>query len=138
MGDEEVPFLGNTEVLVKVNASSQNYHDLLVVRGLIPTQDNRVPLSDCGGQIVATGRLQTRWNIGDNVISCCYSDWVEGKPQTKLLSFIGEHLDGYATEYIAVEETSLTVAPKGWSALESATLPCAGLTAWRSLVEEGR
>lgn len=135
--DVDIPELGATEVLVKVNASSLNYHDLLVVRGLIPTSDKRVPLSDCGGQIVAVGTAQSRWEIGDNVISCCYPDWIEGKPQAKLLSFIGEHQDGYATEYIAVKETAITRAPDGWEAIESATLPCAALTAWRALVDEG-
>ena len=34
------------EVVIKVAASSLNYHDLMVARGLIPTADRRVPLSD--------------------------------------------------------------------------------------------
>ena len=40
------PNLANDEVLMKIHASSLNYHDLMVALGLIPTDDKRVPLSD--------------------------------------------------------------------------------------------
>jgi NADPH:quinone reductase-like Zn-dependent oxidoreductase len=33
---------------------------------------------------------------------------------------------------------ALTRAPKGYSHAESATLPCAGVTAWRGLVTQGK
>jgi NADPH:quinone reductase-like Zn-dependent oxidoreductase len=125
------------QVIIEVAASSLNYHDLLVALGQIPTEDGRVVLSDCAGKIVSVGADVTRWKIGDSVMSCCYPHWVDGPPKAKLLSFIGDNEDGYATEYIAIGENSITTIPSGWSMAEAATLPCAGLTAWRALVEQG-
>jgi NADPH:quinone reductase-like Zn-dependent oxidoreductase len=83
------------------------------------------------------GDAVTRWKVGDTVMSCCYPHWVEGPPQYQLLSFIGDNEDGYSTEYMAISEKSITHTPKGWTMAEAATLPCAGLTAWRALVELG-
>ncbi len=133
----EVPTLNDHQVLVRVQASSLNYHDLLVALGKIPTDNNRVPLSDCGGEIVDIGNAVSKWKIGDQVMSSCFPNWLDGQPRPELLSFIGDHQDGYACEYIAIAETALTATPKGWSALQAATLPCAGLTVWRALIDEG-
>ena len=70
-------------------------------------------------------------------MSVCFPKWVEGRPKREYMSFIGDNEDGYATEYIALPETAVTKIPQGWSPTEVATLPCAGLTAWRALVDEG-
>jgi len=126
------------QVIIKVAASSLNYHDLLVALGQIPTEDGRVVLSDCAGEIVAVGEGVSLWSIGDSVMSCCYPNWIEGPPQYQLLSFIGDNEDGYSTEYIAISEKSITRTPKDWTMAEAATLPCAGLTAWRALVNDGK
>jgi len=133
----EKPTPKSDQVVVKVAASSLNYHDLLVALGQIPTDDGRILLSDCAGEIVAVGDAVTRWKVGDTAMSCCYPHWVEGPPQDKLLSFIGDNEDGYSTEYMAISEKSITRTPKGWTMAEAATLPCAGLTAWRALVDLG-
>ena len=60
------------QVIIKVAASSLNYHDLLVALGQIPTEDGRVMLSDCAGEIIAVGEDVSLWSIGDSVMSCCY------------------------------------------------------------------
>ena len=117
---------------------SLNYHDLMVALGLIPTEDKRVPLSDAAGEIVEIGNEVTKWKSGDQVMSMCFPNWVSGAPKYELLSFIGDNQDGYATEYIAIPETALTKIPNNLNLKEAATLPCAGLTAWRALVDEGK
>ena len=132
------PSLNSDEVLLKVSASSLNYHDLMVALGLIPTEDKRVPLSDAAGEIVEIGNEVTKWKSGDQVMSMCFPNWVSGAPKYELLSFIGDNQDGYATEYIAIPETALTKIPNNLNLKEAATLPCAGLTAWRALVDEGK
>lgn len=132
------PSLNSDEVLLKVSASSLNYHDLMVALGLIPTEDKRVPLSDAAGEIVEIGNEVTKWKSGDHVMSMCFPNWVSGAPKYELLSFIGDNQDGYATEYIAIPETALTKIPNNLNLKEAATLPCAGLTAWRALVDEGK
>ena len=126
------------QILIKVSSSSLNYHDLLVAQGQIPTEDGRVILSDCAGEVVEIGSAVTKWEVGDIVMSSCYPHWIEGAPEYQLLSFIGDNEDGYSTEYMAISEKSVTRIPNGWTRPEAATLPCAGLTAWRALVDEGR
>ena len=132
------PRIKENEILVKVAASSLNYHDLLVALGSIPTEDKRVLLGDASGEVVEVGNSVSKWNKGDQIMSACFPKWIEGQPKREFLSFIGDNEDGYATEYIALPETAVTKAPLGWSPAEVATLPCAGLTAWRALVEEGK
>ena len=135
--EAENPKPGSKDVLLKVNASSLNYHDLMVALGLIPTEDKRVPLSDSAGEIVEIGEEVTKWKSGDKVMSMCFPNWVNGPPKYELLSFIGDNQDGYATEYISIPETAITKIPNNLTLKEAATLPCAGLTAWRALVDEG-
>ena len=55
MENVDSPSLANDEVLMKIHASSLNYHDLMVALGLIPTDDKRVPLSDGAGEILEVG-----------------------------------------------------------------------------------
>ncbi len=136
--DTETPSLKDNEVLLKVHASSLNYHDLMVALGLIPTEDKRVPLSDAAGEILEVGKNVSKWTVGDKVMSMCFPNWVSGPPKYNLLSFIGDNQDGYATELISIPESAITKIPSNLNFKEAATLPCAGLTAWRALVDEGR
>ncbi len=136
--DTETPSLKDNEVLLKVHASSLNYHDLMVALGLIPTEDKRVPLSDAAGEILEVGKDVSKWTVGDKVMSMCFPNWVSGPPKYNLLSFIGDNQDGYATELISIPESAITKIPSNLNFKEAATLPCAGLTAWRALVDEGR
>ena len=106
--------------------------------GLIPTDDGRVLLGDAAGEVVEIGSAVKSWQVGDKVMSACFPNWIDGPPRYELLSFIGDNQDGYATEYIAIQETAVTKMPSKWTLQEAATLPCAGLTAWRALVDEGR
>ncbi len=46
---------GPGQVLVRVRASSLNFHDNLNLMGLLPGPWPRVPMSDGAGEIVATG-----------------------------------------------------------------------------------
>ena len=39
------------EIVVRVRASSLNFHDYAVVMGMIPTPDGRVPMSDGAGTV---------------------------------------------------------------------------------------
>ena len=135
--EAEMPIPKPDEVVIKISASSLNYHDLMVALGLIPTDDKRVPLSDAAGKIVEVGSDVSTWQVGDEVMSVCFPNWQSGPPKYELLSFIGDNEDGYATEIIAIPETAITKIPNNLSFSEAATLPCAGLTAWRALVDEG-
>ena len=135
--DADVPKPKSNQIVIKIAASSLNYHDLLVALGFIPTDDRRVPLSDAAGEIVKIGSDVKDWKVGDHVMSVCFPNWQNGAPKYELLSFIGDHEDGYATEYIAIQETAVTKMPSYMNFAQAATLPCAGLTAWRALVDDG-
>ena len=136
--ETDKPLVGENQILIKVAASSLNYHDLMVALGLIPADDKRVVLGDAAGEIVEIGSNVSKWEIGDSVMSACFPNWIDGPPKYEYLSFIGDNEDGYATEYISIKETAVTKMPENWTAVEAATLPCAGLTAWRALVDEGK
>jgi NADPH:quinone reductase-like Zn-dependent oxidoreductase len=132
------PACGPKDVLIRVHASSINFHDQLVVRGVIATQSGRIPFSDGAGQIVEVGKQIRRFRAGDSVIGCFFPRWIHGDPDVHSLREIsGETVDGFAAQYVACPAESVTHAPKGWTHAESATLPCAGVAAWRALVVNG-
>jgi len=127
------------EVLVRVRASSLNYHDFIVVLGGIPTPDGRIPMSDGAGEVVAVGEGVTKWKVGDKVISLFFPNWQSGQVEAAgFASVPGDGADGFGCELYAGPETAFTRMPKGWTFDEAATLPCAALTAWRGMYVETR
>ena len=129
---------GAGEVQVRVRASSLNYHDYLVVTGVIKTDDGRIPMSDGAGDVVAVGAGVKEFKAGDRVVSTFYQDWHDGAPAGNGFAFVpGDGIDGFACEYATVPAVGLTHAPKGYSYEEAATLTCAGVTAWRALAVNG-
>lgn len=137
---------GTGEAVVRVRASSLNYHDYLVATGAIPTAVGRIPMSDGAGEIVEMGPPaeshasdpSAQFQVGDHVVGTFYRDWRDGEATPeKLKGVVGEQVDGYACEFATVPAAALTHAPRGYSHQESATLPCAGLTAWQALFGDG-
>ncbi len=127
------------EILVKMHASSLNYHDYIVVIGGIKTPDGRIPMSDGAGEVLAVGEEVTEFAVGDSVVSTFFPNWPDGRPIEGGFSGVpGDGADGYARERVVAPVTSFTRAPRGYSHAEAATLTCAGLTAWRALVVEGQ
>lgn len=140
---------GPGEVLVRVHASSLNYHDYVVVIGEIPTADGRVPMSDGAGEVVEVGpplddgtgaapAPSSTFQPGDRVMSLFFPRWHDG-PVTKERTdgVPGDNVDGFAGEFVTVPATWLTRQPRGYAHGEAATLPCAALTAWRALMVDG-
>ncbi|KJS24163.1 MAG: NADPH:quinone oxidoreductase [Hyphomonadaceae bacterium BRH_c29] len=133
------PTPGPGQVLVRVRASSLNYHDFVVVLGGIPTPDGRIPMSDGACEVVALGEGVTRWKVGDKVLSLFFPGWQSGQIEAAgFQSVPGDGADGFGAELVAAPETAFTRMPEGWTFEEAATLPCAALTAWRGLVNEAR
>ncbi len=122
------------EITVKVKASTLNYHDYAVVKGMIPTVQGRIPMSDGAGVVTAVGDRVTEFAVGDHVVSTFFPDWLDGEPpQTAFTRVPGDGIDGYAREAITTPTHWFTRAPSGYRHAEAATLTCAGLTAWRAL-----
>lgn len=129
---------GPGEIAVRLRASSLNYHDYAVVKGILPTADLRIPMSDGAGEVTAVGAGVSGFQLGDLVVSTFFPDWIDGTPpEGGFYRVPGDGIDGYAVEQAVGPATAWTKAPAGYSAAEAATLTCAGLTAWRALFVNG-
>ncbi|GAB5414154.1 MAG: NAD(P)-dependent alcohol dehydrogenase [Congregibacter sp.] len=125
------------EVQVRVHASSLNFHDYLVATGLLPTAPGRVPMSDAAGEVTAVGSEVSDFEVGDRVISHFFPNWASGTPDLQTLQGVpGDHVDGFASHTVTMSGAAFSKVPDYLSYAQAATLPCAGLTAWRALVEE--
>lgn len=125
------------EVCVRVRANSLNYHDYAVVSGVLPVADGRIPMSDGAGEVVAVGAGVTRFAVGDAVMSTFFPHWPAGPVSAARARGVpGDHIDGYAAEFVCMPESAFTRIPAGYDWAEAATLPCAALTAWRALFVE--
>jgi NADPH:quinone reductase-like Zn-dependent oxidoreductase len=128
---------GPGEVQVRVHASSLNFHDYVVAVGLLPTAAGRVPMSDGAGEISALGEGVDEFAVGDRVISHFFPNWVDGGPDLARLQGVpGDHVDGFACQTVTMPARAFSPMPEHMSFAEAATLPCAGLTAWRAVMEE--
>ena len=133
------PVAGPGQILVRVRASSLNFHDFAVVAGMIRTPDGRIPMSDGAGEVVAVGEGVSRFAVGDHVLSAFFPNWPAGRPMLeRIIGVPGDHADGFAAELVAMPASACARMAKGWSCSEAATVPCAALTAWRALMVEAR
>ncbi len=137
IGERPDPTPGAGEICVRVHASSLNFHDYAVVSGMLPVSDGRIPMSDGAGVVAAVGAGVTRFAVGDKVMSTFFPNWAGGPVSGEHTRGVpGDHVDGFAAEYVALPATAFTRIPRGYSFEEAATLPCAALTAWRALFVE--
>jgi NADPH:quinone reductase-like Zn-dependent oxidoreductase len=137
--DEDRTEPGPGELLVRIRASSLNVHDDMVVLGKIPFADGRIPMTDGAGEVMSVGENVDEFTVGDNVVSTFWPYWLGGEmtPATRR-DIPGDSIDGYAREYVCMPAHAFTKAPAGYTHVEAATLPCAGVTAWRGLVVCGQ
>ncbi|MCC6980870.1 MAG: NAD(P)-dependent alcohol dehydrogenase, partial [Candidatus Melainabacteria bacterium] len=134
------PKIGPLDVLVRMKAASLNYRDILVSTGVynpgIPLP--RIPLSDGAGEVVEVGSSVTRFKVGDRVSPNFMTEWLAGKINATVKSSdLGGTIDGVLRELAVFNERSLVRIPEHLSYAEAATLPCAAVTAWNGLVENG-
>ncbi|MEN1942049.1 NAD(P)-dependent alcohol dehydrogenase [Luteimonas sp. MJ174] len=129
---------GAGEITVRVRASSLNFHDYMVVKGITGPSERRIPMADGAGEVTAVGEGVTEFAVGDHVVSTFFPEWLDGEaPEGGFSRVPGDGVDGFAREQVTAPVTAFTHAPRGWSHAEAATLTTAGLTAWRALMEDG-
>jgi NADPH:quinone reductase-like Zn-dependent oxidoreductase len=131
---------GAGQVAIRVRAVSLNYRDLLMARGHYnPRQPlPLIPCSDGAGEVVEVGEGVTGLEVGDRVATIFSQTWLGGPPTAeKLRGTLGGPLDGTLTERIVLDATGVVRVPDHLSDLEASTLPCAAVTAWSALVEQG-
>ncbi|TNE57803.1 MAG: NAD(P)-dependent alcohol dehydrogenase [Alphaproteobacteria bacterium] len=140
MVERDQPKPGYGQIVIMMKAASLNYRDLITVGGGYgrSVQTPLVPLSDGCGEVIEVGEGVTRFQVGDRVAPCFFTDWVSGPVTLEgLISSLGGGRDGVAQELMVLDQHGAVRVPDYLSDLEAATLPCAALTAWRGLMVEG-
>ncbi len=114
-------------VVIRVRASSFNYHDVFTVQGM---PGIKVPLPvviglDMAGEIAEIGDGVSGWSVGDRVLV---------NPVNKKKGLMGEMMDGGMAEFCLVAADQLIRMPDGVSFEEAAALPVAYGTAHRMII----
>lgn len=140
LAEAKLPALGPRDVQVKIHASSLNYRDLMTV--LHPSGRVELPLvpnSDGAGEVLAVGTDVSEFVTGDRVATLFFQRWSDGDVTTAAMqSALGGALNGVLGEEVVLNADGLIKLPTHLSYAEGATLPCAALTAWHSIIEKGR
>jgi len=113
------------EVLVKLRASSLNWHDVIIRqtgRGLITPS---ILGMDGAGMRLDTG--------DDTIIYPCLQWGIDETAPAKDYSILGDSTGGTYADLVSVPTENLFCKPKHLSWEEAAALPCAGLTAYRAM-----
>src|SRR5215510_8314565 len=127
VGDYRVPQVAEGHVVIRVKASSFNYHDVFTVRGM-PGINVPLPVIiglDMAGEIAEVGSGVTGWKAGDRVLV---------NPVNKKKGLMGEMLDGGMAEYCLIAADQLVAMPAGVSFEQAASLPVAYGTAHRIII----
>jgi NADPH:quinone reductase-like Zn-dependent oxidoreductase len=139
--DRPVPEPGDRDVVVQIKAASLNYRDLVVIRGQYDRHPRQglVPLSDGAGEVISVGSAVTRFKAGDRVAGCFFQGWSSGRLEAGMhRTALGGAIDGVLADQVKFREEGVVHLPEGYSFEEGATLPCAALTAWQSLIVRGQ
>ena len=125
--EHPMPQAAEGQVVIRVRASSFNYHDVFTVRGM---PGIKVPLPviiglDMAGEIAEVGPGVTGWKAGDRVLV---------NPLNKKKGLMGEMIDGGMAEYCAVSAEQLIAMPAAVSFEDAASLPVAYGTAHRMMI----
>ena len=121
------PIAGEGDVLVRVRATSLNYHDVFTRRGM---PGIKIPLPaimglDCAGDVVEVGPGVQGWSVGDRVL-VDPRNRVEG-------GLMGETIHGGLAELCRVRAHQLLRIPDHVTYIDAAALPCAYGSALRMM-----
>lgn len=127
VSDYPIPRAKDGHAVIRVRASSFNYHDVFTVRGM-PGIKVPIPVIiglDMAGEITEVGSGVSGWKPGDRVLV---------NPLNKKIGLMGEMLDGGMAEYCLVSADQLIAMPDRVTFEEAASLPVAYGTAHRMLI----
>ncbi|ORW92962.1 hypothetical protein AWB92_15075 [Mycobacterium sp. IEC1808] len=134
--DRPVDEPGPGQALVRVRASSLNFHDNINLMGLLPGPWPRVPMSDGAGEVVAVGPEVDGLQVGHRVMGAFHPGWLDGPPTPESKRELpGDTEDGWLQQYRVAAVSGLVRTPAHLSDVEAATVPCAGVTAFSALTE---
>ena len=135
----ELPKISNSDVLVKLKAAAINHHELWSLKEKDLESDSDIILgSDGAGIIEGVGSDVMNFKTGDEVIINPSINWgANNRVHSREYEILGFPTQGTFAQYISINEKYVHYKPKRLSFRESATLPLAGLTAYRALFMRG-
>jgi alcohol dehydrogenase len=121
------PVICDDHVIIRVHATSFNYHDVFTVRGM---PGIKVPFPmiiglDLAGEIIEVGNGVSGWKVGDRVLV---------NPLNKKKGLMGEMMHGGLAERCLVAAEQLIRMPDQVSYADAASLPVAYGTAHRMMI----
>ena len=141
IGTRPEPQAGPGQVRLRMKAAALNYRDLLVPLKGYGSRMQALPLvmlSDGVGVVDQVGPGVTLARPGDRLCPLLFQTWAGGPPDAhKLSRGLGCETDGTMAEWLVLHESGTGPAPAHLNDVEAATLPTAGLTAWRAVVTDG-
>jgi NADPH:quinone reductase-like Zn-dependent oxidoreductase len=135
------PVAGPGQVLVAPRLVSLISRDVQILRGVYgPRQsEQRIPMSEGVGQIVAVGEGVDQVAVGDRVICGHFAGWLDGPFRADVFSHdVGVTHDGWLAERVVLPANAVIRVPDTLADEDVAGLASAGLTAWNALVEVSR
>ena len=142
LGTRPDPQPGPGEVRLRMRASALNYRDLLVPQRGYGSRMQALPLimlSDGLGVVDAVGEGVAGVREGDRLCPLFFQSWLAGEPdESRLARSLGVEMDGTMAEFMVLPAAGVAAVPAHLSDEEAASIPTAGVTAWRALVTEGR
>jgi alcohol dehydrogenase len=148
--DVDVPQVGPTDVLVKVQAIGCNYNDIWARLGL-PGMKFDLPHisgSDAAGEVVEVGTAVTDIKVGDQVVvhppvTCRRCEMCTSRREYfcrsfKIWGFQTGPNDGAYGEYARIPAVNAVPRPKNLTWEEAASMPLVTLTSWHMLVTRAR
>ncbi len=119
------PVVPDGWVLVRLHAAALNWHDVLLRQGVFDVPLPRIPGSDGAG---------VRVDTGEEVVVLPSVFWgADERAPGPGWEILGDRTDGTYAELVALPAECVVPKPAGWSFVEAAALPLAGLTAYRAL-----
>ncbi len=131
---------GPGKVRLRMKAACLNYRDLLTVKGLYnPKQPlPLVPGSDGVGVVEEVGLGVSDLQTGDRVMPAFNPGWISGDfTRAHRQTSLGGPVDGTLQETMIVPAAGVVRVPEYLTDAEASTLPCAAVTAWSALVDQG-
>ena len=142
------PAPGNGEVQIRVRAVGLNHIDVWGYRGMAFAK-RKYPLivgAEAAGEVVATGAGVTKFKAGDPVVMygaltcgvCKYCKEGRDNLCENVGGIMGFHVDGFACEFVNMQERLVIAVPKGISMRDAACAPVAFSTVEHMLFDNAK
>ena len=136
-----VPVPGAGEAVLKVKFACLNHRDMLVLEGRYGARrpEERIPLSEGVGEVIAVGEGVDTVKLGDRAVFAHFVTWLDGDFSPRAFANdLGITHDGWLAEQILVPAAALVRVPDTLSDEQAAPMASSALTAWHAVVEVGK